>query len=192
MAGYDVVWMPFAVMYVLYMIPPTLMEVYAYYSRGGMVYYEDFKYDDTFTKSFIWAHDAEIYFKRFLDRPKSEASKAFYSWLDWSGMPYDHSLYILRRNHARGDKEVGFWKWYIYGPYMFNWPRKQWLRGDDAAGWLKPAWGDGGEERARAEFAEAEAKGYKKNWHYQIMRKIRREQALLAAQKKHDANGNSN
>lgn len=65
---------------------------------------------------------------------------------------------------------------------MFNWPTKEWLRGDDAAHWKKPAWGVGGEERGRAEYNAAKAKGYDKHYHYQMMRKIRREQALKHAQ----------
>lgn len=178
MAGLDVVWIPFGVLYLLYLIPPSLMEIYCYYSRGGLVRYEDLKYDDSFTSNFQWQIDKDIYFKRFLDRPTSEASKAFFSWLDWSAESYDRSVYVHRRNLARGAGEVSRWKRYIYGPFIFNWPKKQWLRGDDAAGMLRPAWGVGGEERGRKEFGEAAAKGYDRHYHYQIMRKIRREQAL--------------
>lgn len=181
MAGADVAWIPFAVMYLLYLIPPTLMEVYSYYTRGGLVRYEDLKYDDSFMSQFQWLNDKDIYFKRFVDRPTSEAGKAFFSWLDWSAESYDRSIYVLRRNRARADKEVSFWRPYVYGPFIFNWPKKEWLRGDDACAMRMPAWGVGGEARAREEFAAAAAKGYDKNYHYQIMRKIRREQALLAA-----------
>lgn len=181
MAGLDVAWIPFAVMYLLYLVPPTLMEVYSYYSRGGLVRFEDIKYDDSFMSLFQWSLDKDIYWKRFLDRPTSEAGKAYFSWLDWSGESYDRSIYMLRRNRAKHDKEVPWYRPYVYGPFVFNWPKKSWLRGDDAASMLMPAWGVGGEERARAEFAEAKAKGYDKHYHYQIMRKIRREQALKAA-----------
>ncbi|KAL7699987.1 hypothetical protein N2W54_004488 [Lotmaria passim] len=182
MAGLDIAWIPFCVMYLLYLVPPTLMEVYSYYSRGGLVRYEDIKYDDTFVPQLVWNFDTDTYYKRFLDRPTSEAGRAFFSWLDWSAESYDRTIYMLRRNYAKMSGEVSFWKWYVYGPYVFNWPKKTWLRGDDAAGKLMPAWGVGGEERARKEYAEAKAKGFDKHYHYQIMRKIRREQALKATQ----------
>ncbi|TPP43628.1 hypothetical protein CGC20_33900 [Leishmania donovani] len=143
MAGLDVAWIPFTVMYLLYLIPPTLMEVYSYYSRGGLVRYEDLKYDDSFCPQYQWNRDTEVYYKRFLDRPTSEAGKAFFSWLDWSSESYDRTIYILRRNLAKQDGEVSPWWRY-----------------------------------------EAKAKGFNKNYHYQIMRKIRREQALKAAQVK--------
>ncbi|CCW70604.1 unnamed protein product [Phytomonas sp. Hart1] len=187
MAGLDVAWIPFAIMYVLYLIPPTMMEVYSYYSRGGLARYEDIKYDDTFMSVFQQMFDHEIYLKRFLDRPTSEAGKAFFAWLDWSAEPYDRSRYMYRRNLARQDKEVSYWKWYVYGPFIFNWPKQTWLRGDDAAGFLKPAWGVGGEARGREEYAKAKAKGFDKHYHYQIMRRIRREQALKAAQEEEEA-----
>ncbi|EAN96877.1 hypothetical protein C3747_55g132 [Trypanosoma cruzi] len=181
MTGMDTAWIPFAVLYILYQIPPTMMEVYSYYSRGGLVGIEDIKYDDTFTFHFQWLHDKDIYLKRYCDRPISEAGKAFFSWLDWSAEAYDRSIYVMRRNHARRDGEVSMWKRYIYGPFVFNWPKKQWLRGDDSCGMRMPAWGVGGEARARQEYAAAKAKGFDKNWHYQIMRKIRREQARKAS-----------
>lgn len=184
MAGLDVAWLPFTVMYLLYMIPPTLMEVYSYYSRGGLVRFEDIKYDDTFAPQFIWTNDMHIYMKRFLDRPESEAGKAFFSWLDWSAESYDRTLYIWRRNCAKRDGEATYWRWYVYGPFVFNWPKKTWLRGDDAAFLKRPAWGVGGEERGRKEYEEAKAKCLNKNYHYQIMRRVRREQALKAAQEK--------
>ncbi|XQJ29642.1 hypothetical protein NXY56_005701 [Leishmania guyanensis] len=184
MAGLDVAWIPFTVMYLLYLIPPTLMEVYSYYSRGGLVRYEDIKYDDSFCPQYQWNRDTEVYYKRFLDRPTSEASNAFFSWLDWSSESYDRTIYILRRNLAKQDGEVSVWWRYIYGPFIFNWPKKTWLRGDDAACRKMPVWGVGGEGRARTEYEEAKAKGFNKNYHYQIMRKIRREQALKAAQER--------
>lgn len=182
MTGFDVAWIPFGILYLLYLIPPTLMEVYSYYSRGGLIRFEDVKYDDTYMNHFVWTNNTYIYWKRFLDRPTSDAGKAFFSWLDWSGECYDRSVYVLRRNLAREDNEVSFLKPYVYGPFVFNWPKKMWLRGDDAAGMIMPAWGEGGEERGRAEFAEAKGKGFDKHYHYQIMRRIRREQALKAAQ----------
>ncbi|RNF13657.1 uncharacterized protein Tco025E_06103 [Trypanosoma conorhini] len=181
MTGLDTVWIPFAVMYLLYQIPPTMMEVYSYYSRGGLVSIEDIKYDDTFMCHFQWLNDKDIYFKRYCDRPKSEAGKAFFSWLDWSAESYDRSIYVQRRNHARRDGEVSIFKRYVYGPFVFNWPKKQWLRDDDGCGMRMPAWGVGGEARAREEYAAAKAKGFDKHWHYQIMRKIRREQARKAS-----------
>ncbi|CCW62773.1 unnamed protein product [Phytomonas sp. EM1] len=187
MAGFDVAWIPFAIMYLLYLIPPTMMEVYSYYSRGGLVRYEDVKYDDSFMSHLQFMFDSDIYMKRFLDRPTSEAGKAFFSWLDWSSETYDRSIYMKRRNFARRDKEVSYWKFYVYGPFIFNWPKRTWLRGDDAASLLQPAWGVGGEERAREEYAKAKAKGFDKHYHYQIMRKIRREQALKAAQEQEAA-----
>ncbi|EPY43366.1 hypothetical protein AGDE_00555 [Angomonas deanei] len=182
MAGLDTAWIPFAILYILYLVPPTLMEVYCYYSRGGLTKFEDTKYDDTFVQQFQWDNDRHVYMKRFLERPTSEAGKAFFSWLDWSAETYDRSTYVYRRNMSRGEGEVNYWwKWYIYGPFVFNWPKKVWLRGDDAASMIRPAWGVGGEERGRREYAEAKAKGYDRHYHYQIMRKIRREQALKAA-----------
>ncbi|EPY30418.1 hypothetical protein STCU_00450 [Strigomonas culicis] len=188
MGGLDIAWIPFTIMYLLYLIPPTLMEVYCYYSRGGLTKFEDVKYDDTFMQMFQWNIDRHTYMKRFLDRPESEAGKAFFSWLDWSAETYDRSTYLYRRNMARGEGEVNWWtKWYVYGPFVFNWPKRTWLRGDDAASMLMPAWGVGGEERGRKEYAEAKAKGYDKWYHYQIMRKIRREQALLAKQQEEAA-----
>lgn len=183
MAGLDVAWIPFGVMYLLYLLPPTMMEIYSYYTRGGLVRFEEMKYDDTFMKDFVWYNDRQIYGKRFLDRPKSEAARAFYGYLDWSAEAYDKSTYIYRRNCARRDGEVSYWfKFYIYGPFVFNWPKKLWLRGDDAASWLMPAWGDGGEERGRAEYADAKSRGLNKHYHYQIMRRIRRTQAFKAQQ----------
>lgn len=181
MAGLDVAWIPFSVLYLLYLIPPSVLEVWCYYSRGGLVRYEDLKYDDSFMNNFIYQNDKNIYFKRFCDRPKSDAGKAFFSWLDWSGETYDRCIYIHRRNLARGDHEVSPWWPQLYGPFVFNFPKKVWLRGDDACGMRTPAWGVGGEERAKKEFAAAAAKGFDKHYHYQIMRQIRREQALAAA-----------
>ena len=63
---------------------------------------------------------------------------------------------------------------YFYGPFRFNWWRAhatQWARGDDAAGYLMPFWGDGGEPRARKEYGEAKDKALKQYWHYQKPKK---------------------
>jgi len=179
MAGWDHVFVPFFLVYVLYQVPPTLMEIFSYYTRGGLVKY-DIHYDETFTPHYDQMRDNMVYFKRFLDRPTSEAADAFYGYLDWSSAVYDKSLLIWRRNLAKHKGEFFFAKPYIYGPFLFNWPKKQWLRGDDAAAHKMPVWGEGGEERARTEYNEAKAKGFDKHWHYQIMRKIRREQEAKA------------
>lgn len=180
MAGWDNVAIPFFIVYVLYQIPPTLMEVFSYYSRGGLVKY-DIHLDETFTPHIDQMRDNMVYMKRFLDRPTSEAAKAFYGYLDWSSGVFDKSILVWRRNLAKHTGEVSIARPYIYGPFVFNWPKKQWLRGDDAAAFNTPMWGDGGEERGRTEFADAKAKGLDKYWHYQIMRRIRRDQAAAAA-----------
>lgn len=180
MAGWDQTVIPFFVFYLLLQIPPTLQEVFAYYARGGLVKY-DITMDETFGPQYDQMRDNVIYLKRFCDRPTSEAAKAFYGYLDWSSAVWDKCIITWRRNLAKHAGEVSVLRPYVYGPFVFNWPRKQWLRGDDAAGYRMPAWGTGGEERARKEFAEAQAKGYDKHWHYHIMRKIRREQEAKAA-----------
>lgn len=180
MAGWDNAAIPFFVVYVLLQIPPTLQEVFCYYTRGGLVKY-DISLDETFGPQVDQLRDNMVYFKRFLDRPVSEAAKAFYGYLDWSSSTYDKSILVWRRNLAKHTGEVSVARPYIYGPFVFNWPKKQWLRGDDAAAFKYPMWGGGGEERARTEFQDAKAKGYDKFWHYSMMRRIRREQAAKEA-----------
>lgn len=179
MAGWDNVAIPFFLVYVLYQIPPTLMEVFSYYTRGGLVKW-DITLDETFTPQYDQMRDNMVYMKRFLDRPTSEAAKAFYGYLDWSSGMYDKSILMWRRNLAKHTGEVSMARPYIYGPFVFGWPKKQWLRGEDAACFQQPMWGDGGEERGRTEYSEAKGKGLDKYWHYQIMRRIRREQDAAA------------
>ena len=191
MAGFEQVCIPFAIVYLLYQIPPTLMEVFSYYTRGGMVKYEG-SGDDTFNRMFFSMSDTRIYWKRFLDRPTSDGAKSFYAYLDWSSAIWDKNIYHWRRNMAKHTREVSPFRPYVVGPFIFNWPRKTWLRGDDAASmdlglWTGagPAWGVAeSEDRARAEFDAAEAKGFRKHYHYQIIRRIQREQAAQEASKK--------
>ena len=182
MAGWDQALMPAFVMYVILQIPPTLMEVFSYYSRGGLVHFEN-RFDDNYNPLFQAERDHYIYTKRFCDRPTSDAAKAFYAYLDWSSATWDKNHLIWRRNQAKHRGEVSMARPYLYGPFIFNWPRKEWLRGDDACAFGGPCWGHGGEERAREEFAAAKEKGYTKAWHYQraTMRRIRKEQEAKAA-----------
>jgi len=175
---------PFFIVWVLFQLPPTIMEVYTYYLRGGLVRWDKVEKTDqgypggTGVAFYI---DMNVYWKRYVDRPTSEAAKAFYSYLDWSGESYDKSILIYRKNMAKANKEVGFWRQYVYGPFIFNWPtNRQWLRGDDAAS-MPAAWGVGGEARAREEWQAAKDKGFDKAYHYQIMRKIKRERAVAEA-----------
>ena len=154
----DHVILPVAIMYLLFQIPPTLFEVYAYYMRGGLVEF-DISMDGTFHQDYSAWLDWHIYIKRFLDRPNSDAAKAFYAFLDWSACAWDRSVFINRRFLAKRDREVSKLKPYLYEPFIFNWKgahNKQWLRGDDAAGFLMPAWGPGGEARAKAELPDHE------------------------------------
>mmetsp|Transcript_54116 Transcript_54116/g.62229 ORF Transcript_54116/g.62229 Transcript_54116/m.62229 type:complete len:192 (-) Transcript_54116:378-953(-) len=180
MAGWDNAVIPFFVVYILYQIPPTLHEVYAYYVRGGLVKF-DIHMDETFTAQSDQQRDNTVYMKRFCDRPTSEAAKAFYGYLDWSSSVFDKSIMVGRRNLAKKEGEVWGIRPYIFGPFVFNWPKKQWLRGDDAAGMKAPMWGNGGEERAREEFAAAKEKGFDVHWHYSMMRRIRRQQEAKKA-----------
>ncbi len=190
MPGVEQMCYPFVILYVLFQIPPTLMEVFSYYTRGGCVKFEGML-DDTFNRLYFNTLDTQIYWKRFLDRPTSEASRAFYGWLDWSSGVADRNIVVWRRNLAKHSGEVSVFRPYMYGPFIFNWPKKMWLRGDDAAsydqrsfGGTGPVWGPGGEDRARAEFEAAESKGFRKHYHYQIMRRIQREQMAKEASAK--------
>jgi hypothetical protein len=183
MGGLDHCAGPFLVMLVVSQIPPTLMEILRYYIGGGLVEFEH-KQDETFNKFWSSHNDWWIYYKRFLDRPKSDGAKAYFAWLDWSASTWDKSIYIHRRQLAKRDREVNRLRPYVYGPYIFNWKAahdKQWLRGDDAAGYGFPCWGIGGEERARKEFEEAKAKGYKYYWHHQVKHKLDRRRAKKGA-----------
>ncbi len=183
MPGVEQAVYPFVIMYILYQIPPTLMEIFSYYTRGGCVKYEG-PCDDSFNRTWFAQSDMNIYWKRFLDRPTSEAARAYYGWLDWQAAVMDCNILHFRRNVAKHDSEVSMLRPYLFGPFLFNWPRKQWLRGDDAAsfdtlrhGGAGPVWGAAsGEAQARSEFEAAEAKGYRKHYHYQIMRRLKREQ----------------
>jgi len=171
---------PIVVCYILLNLPATLHEVEAYYRRGGQVMF-DCARDDTWNKVLLGYTDFWIYLKRYLDRPKTEAAKAYYAYLDWSAAPWDKNIYCYRRRMAKFNGEQSRYKIMIYGPFRFNWKdahNKLWLRGDDAAALQFPLWGDGGEERARKEYAQAKEDGYDKYWHYQkrVLRKIRAEQ----------------
>lgn len=181
MGGLDHFMAPIVVCYILLNLPATLFEIDAYYRRGGQVMF-NCQRDDSWNKVLISYTDFWIYFKRYLDRPKTDAAKAYYAWLDWSAAPMDKSVYMYRRRLAKGNREQFKYKMMIYGPWRFNWKdahNKVWLRGDDAACLRFPLWGDGGEERARTEYAKAKDDGYGKYWHYQkhVLRKIRAEQA---------------
>lgn len=174
--------MPFAVIYLLLQIPPTMQEIYCYYVRGGLVQF-DVSMDDTFHQTYQSYTDWWVYMKRFLDRPQSEAARAYFAYLDWSAAAWDKSVYMYRRRLAQRDWEISRLWPYAYGPFIFNWKAahdKQWLRNDDAASFGTPMWGDGGEARARAEYKAADEKGFKKHWHYQIRRRIAREQEAKA------------
>jgi hypothetical protein len=180
MGGWDHLLAPVVVCYILLNLPATLYEIEAYYRRGGQVMFDCMR-DDTWNKVLISYSDFWIYFKRYLDRPKSEAGKAYYAYLDWSAAAMDKNIYMYRRRCAKWAREQSRWKIMIYGPFRFNWKdahNKMWLRGDDAATLRFPLWGEGGEERAREEYSKAKEAGYGKYWHYQkkVLRKIRAEQ----------------
>ena len=145
MSGYDHVFASAFVCYMILQVIPTLMELFNYYCRGGLVTY-DVHLDDTFAQFYQAQPDFYIYMKRFLDRPTSDAAKAYYSYLDWSGVPWDKNIYLHRRQCAKHVREVKRYKPYVYGPFIFNWKPahdKQWLRGEDAAGYKMPMWGAG-------------------------------------------------
>ena len=97
MAGQEHSVIPFVVMYLLFQIPPTILELVAYYGRGGLVPF-DTTLDDTFHQTYQMYDDWHIYLKRFADRPQSEASRSYYAYLDWSAAAWDKSIYIHRRN----------------------------------------------------------------------------------------------
>lgn len=180
MGGFEHLMAPVTLCYILLNLPATLYEIEAYYRRGGQVMF-DCQRDDSWNKVQISYSDFWIYFKRYLDRPKTEAAKAYYAYLDWSAGPLDKQIYVYRRRMAKFAREQSRWKIMIYGPFRFNWKdahNRMWLRGDDAACLKFPLWGDGGEERARTEFAKAREQGYDKYWHYQkkVLRKIRAHQ----------------
>jgi hypothetical protein len=180
MGGFEHLMAPIVVCYILLNLPATLLEVEAYYRRGGQVMF-DCSRDDTWNKILLSYTDFWVYLKRYLDRPKTEAAKAYYAYLDWSAGPWDKNIYMYRRRMAKYNYEQSRYKIMIYGPFRFNWKdahNKLWLRGDDAACLRVPVWGDGGEARARQEFAEARENGYEKFWHYQkrVLRKIKEQQ----------------
>jgi hypothetical protein len=182
MTGFDHFFLPVGIMYLLLQIPPTMNEILTYFLRGGLVMF-DCTRDDTFHYYYQSYTDWYCYLKRFCDRPKSDGANAYFAYLDWSAAAWDKSIYVYRRSLAKRDWEVNRFRPYVYGPFLFNWKaahNKQWLRGDDAGGMIIPMWGVGGEERARGEFAIAEEKGFRKHWHYQIMKKINKEQAAKA------------
>ena len=176
MSTWEHAFIPFFIIYVLYQVPPTMQEILCYYSRGGLVRDEADKEDQT-TRAF-WSHRADlwVYAKRFLDRPTSEAAKAFFGFLDWSAVPYDRAVAIERCNFAKRDRDVPRYKIWIFGPFVFNRPSLKWYSGDDAAALGFPLWGTGGEARAREEYQIAKEKGFNRYWHYSIMKKIRRDQ----------------
>eukprot|EP00759_Apiculatamorpha_spiralis_P012453 PhF_6_TR19490/c0_g1_i1/m.28470 len=183
MGGLEHIALPMVVLWLIIQIPPTLLELFCYYFRGGLVTY-DFHRDDSWNANQLAHADFYVYAKRFCDRPTSTAAKAFYGYLDWSSSAWDKSMYVFRRNLAKHNREVSKWQFYVYGPFIFNWKpahNKQWFRGDDAAGFYMPVWGNGGEARAREEFAAAKAKGYDLSWHYQQTRRIEKEKAASQA-----------
>jgi hypothetical protein len=184
MGGFDHLLAPFLVVYLLANIPPTLLEILAYYQRGGLCIW-DFHADATWHPYYTAYTDWWIYFKRYCDRPNTEAAKAFYAYLDWSAAAWDKSIYMHRRTMAKGAGETHKWRVDIYGPFRFNWKQahnKQWLRGDDAAGYKFPIWGDGGEERARTEYTAAKEQCFDHYWHYQIPKKVKKAQLAKAAE----------
>ena len=177
MGGLEHVALPLVVLWLIIQIPPTLMELFCYYTRGGLVCM-DYHKDDGWTPNYNSATDWYIYLKRFCDRPTSQGAKAYYGFLDWSSSTWDKSIYMFRRNMAKHYGEVSKAYLYVYGPFVFNWKaahNKQWGRGDDAAGMKYPMWGDGGEFRAREEFAAAKDKGYDLSWHYSHMKRLDRQ-----------------
>eukprot|EP00760_Papus_ankaliazontas_P006862 PhM_4_TR13199/c0_g1_i1/m.24856 len=181
MGGLEQIALPFVVLWLVIQIPPTMMELYCYYVRGGLVAL-DFTKEDGWQANYMANTDWYVYLKRFCDRPTSKAAKAYYGYLDWSSAAWDKSVYIARRNLAKHYGEVPAWWPYVYGPFIFNWRaahNKQWVRGDDAAGMKMPMWGDGGEARARHEYLEAKEKGYDLSWRYEKkhMRRLAKEHA---------------
>lgn len=174
MGGWDQILLPASVLYLILTIPPTVMEVFCYYTRGGLVQFETMR-DETHQTFHEAARESMIYRKRFCDRPESEAAKAFYAYLDWSSGTQDKSIVFHRRQFAKSVGDQRWWALTLGGPFVFNYPKKQWLRGDDAAALQAPQWGAGGEARARQEFQEATDKGFNRYWHYKILRRIRRE-----------------
>lgn len=181
MGSIDHLIVPVALCYVLMNIPPMLWEIYAYYLRGGLVMH-DIHFDDTWHPYYQAHTDWWVWFKRYVDRPNTEAAKAYYAYLDWSAGAWDKSVYIHRRLMAKGAGEYNKWRIWIYGPFRFGWRNahnKQWMRGDDAAGYKMPMWGDGGEERAREEYQAAKDKGYDEYWHYhRLYKQMKREGTL--------------
>lgn len=170
MGGFDQWVLPLGVMYFGFNLIPLVQEIYCYYYRGGLVPFDYQKYDEHEMTPQWAAQDMRIYTRRYLDRPQTEAGKSYYAFLDWAGAMWDKSLYVHRRQRAREDGDVLKYQPLYYGPFRFNWKKahnKQWYRGDDAAGYKMPQWGDGGEERAREEFKTAQEKYGTRYWHYQ-------------------------
>lgn len=193
MGGWDHLLAPIGICYILLNIPPTIFEIDAYYRRGGQVMF-DVHTDDTWDKNLKSMVDFWVYYKRYLDRPKTEAAKAYYAYLDWSAAPWDKQIYIYRRRVAYAKGELPWWRPVIYGPFRYNWKEahnKQWLRGNDAAGAGIPVWGEAGEERGRTDFKTAEENCYRYFWPYQwsVQKKIKKQQAAKAAARAAAAEG---
>jgi len=185
MGGVEHLLLPCMIGYLLFNIPPTLWEIYTYYLRGGLVIYDCHR-DDTFMSHLTCYTDWWVYFKRFCDRPPGEASKAYFAWLDWSAPVWDKSIYIHRRQMAQSTGEYHKRRIWFYGPFRFNWWRAHstpWNRGDDAASYKFPMWGDNGEQRARTEFAAAKDKCLDKYWFYHRkgMKQVAKDQQAKAA-----------
>jgi hypothetical protein len=162
---------------------PLLGEVEHYYRRAGQVIF-DISLDDTFNVNQQAHTDWFVYYKRFCDRPQGEASKAWFTYLDWAAPVWDKSAYVARRNMAKGSGEYSKWRVWIYGPMRFNWWRAHatpWARGEDAAGMKFPMWGDNGEERARKEYSDAKDKCLDRYWHYYRIEQIKKMQVQKAA-----------
>lgn len=178
MGGWDHLILPSCIIGTCVQVIPLLLEVQAYYARGGQVIF-DITLDDTSQTNLGACTDWWVHYKRFCDRPPGEASKAWYAWLDWSSPVWDKSAYIARRNMAKGSGEYSKWRVFTYGPFRLNWWRAHstpWARGQDAATMHFPIWGDGGEARAREEYNVAKDNCLNRYWHYQRIKQVKKQQ----------------
>ena len=189
MGGFDHFLVPTTIVYVAFNLPPIVQEINCYYLRGGQTVFDHTKLDEwQSVKTWFWA-DFNCYMRRYLDRPKTEAAKCYFAYLDWSSAVWDKNLYVWRRNKAREDGDVMMHQPLVYGPFRFNWKKahnKQWYKGNDAAGNKMPMWGPGGEERARAEFKKANEKYGLRYWHYQrrTLKRLNKDYAEVEADRK--------
>ena len=186
MGGLDHLVLPALITYVCAQIFPIVGEIQHYYMRDGQVMF-DTQLDDTFNSNQLAHTDWFVYYKRFCDRPPGEASKAWFTYLDWAAPIWDKSAYIARRHMAKGSGEYSKYRPWFYGPFRFNWWRAHstpWMRGEDAASMKFPMWGDNGEERARKEFKEAKDKCLDRYWHYHRIEQVKKHQLAKAAGEK--------